>query len=271
MVIKVLVENTATSERYGAEHGLSLYIETAGKKLLFDVGASGLFFENAKKLDADIKNVDYLIISHGHYDHGGGLEKFFLENKSAQVYIHNLAFESFYSARENGEMKYIGLAKGIKNEKKIVFTSNGLIIQKGIELFSGVYQKEDVGLLNNGLLVKKNEKLVNDAFLHEQNLIIKEDGKVLLLVGCAHNGIANILNHFYNLKGYMPDYVMGGFHLSAFFEKEPGQLKKTAEYLLKTKAMFYTGHCTGRGAYNYLKRVMKNNIEYLPSGRKLFL
>lgn len=76
MLIKVLIENTAISKDFGCEHGLSLYIETGDRKILFDVGASELFLENAKKLGVDVSDVDYLVISHGHYDHGGGLRAF---------------------------------------------------------------------------------------------------------------------------------------------------------------------------------------------------
>ena len=76
MLIKTLVENTAISKDFGSEHGLSLYIETKKHKILFDVGASELFLKNAKKLDVSIADVDFLVISHGHYDHGGGLKSF---------------------------------------------------------------------------------------------------------------------------------------------------------------------------------------------------
>ena len=77
MIIKTLVENTSISKDFGNEHGLILYIETNALKILFDVGASELFLENAKKLDVNISDIDYLIISHGHYYHGGGLRMFF--------------------------------------------------------------------------------------------------------------------------------------------------------------------------------------------------
>ena len=82
MLIKTLVENSSISQDYGSEHGLSLYVETNGRKILFDVGASSLFYENAKKLNVDISNIDILVISHGHYDHGGGLTTFLDINKS---------------------------------------------------------------------------------------------------------------------------------------------------------------------------------------------
>ena len=79
MIIKTLVENTSISKDFGNEHGLSLYIETNALKILFDVGASELFLKNAEKLGVNITDVDFLVISHGHYDHGGGLKIFFKE------------------------------------------------------------------------------------------------------------------------------------------------------------------------------------------------
>ncbi|MDD2234946.1 MAG: MBL fold metallo-hydrolase [Desulfitobacteriaceae bacterium] len=88
MLIKTLVENISISKDFGNEHGLSLYIETKKHKILFDVGASELFLQNAKKLDVNITDVDILVISHGHYDHGGGLKVFLQENSAATVYLH---------------------------------------------------------------------------------------------------------------------------------------------------------------------------------------
>jgi len=107
MIIKTLVENTALSKDFGSEHGLSLYIETNGRKTLFDVGASGLFLKNAIKMNVNIPDVDYLIISHGHYDHGGGLKVFLRENTKAEVFLHRLAFEKYYALRSNTDRLYL--------------------------------------------------------------------------------------------------------------------------------------------------------------------
>ena len=121
---------------------------------------------------------------------------------------------------------------------------------------------------NRGLLTEQNRILLEDAFAHEQNLLIEEDGKTLLITGCAHNGIVNIINHFYRLKGRMPDYVIGGFHL---FSRSGGNenyetIDKIGKYLLDTKAMYYTCHCTGIGNYNRLKSIMGESINYLSTG-----
>lgn len=273
MIIKTLAENTSVSKKFNAEHGLSFYIETKDHKILFDVGASLLFLENAKKMNVDISQVDYLIISHGHYDHGGGLKDFFQENTKAEVFIHGQAFGQYYSLRPDNEMKYIGLDQDFKDNKQIVFTSDRFFITKGIQVFSKVKQVTELPKSNSSLYMKKEGEFVNDIFSHEQNLIIEEDGKILLLAGCAHNGIINIVKHFYELKGHMPDYLIGGFHLSSrTCGNEPIEnIDKIAQYLLTTKTKYYTCHCTGLEAYQELKKLMGDQIDYLSAGSEIEL
>ena len=97
MKIISLVENTSVNEEIKAEHGLSLYIEAKKHKILFDMGQTTLFLENAGKLGIDLSQVDVAILSHGHYDHGGGLEKFLEINKKAYVYVNQYAFDAYYN------------------------------------------------------------------------------------------------------------------------------------------------------------------------------
>ena len=271
MLIKTLVENTSISEDYGNEHGLSLYIETNNRKILFDIGASELFLQNAKKLDINIADVDFLIISHGHYDHGGGLKTFLQENKKSEVFLHRLAFEKYYALRPNDKLDYVGLDGKLKHNKQIIPTSDRFFISKGIQVFSNITQKESRPTSNSGLLIENNGQMMEDTFAHEQNLVIEEDGKVLLVTGCAHNGIINILEHFHDLRGRMPDYVIGGFHLSKRSVGSEGfyTIDKIAKYLMDTKAKYYTCHCTGLEPYNQLKTVMGESIDYMSTGSKI--
>jgi 7,8-dihydropterin-6-yl-methyl-4-(beta-D-ribofuranosyl)aminobenzene 5'-phosphate synthase len=272
MIIKTLVENTSLSKDFGSEHGLSLYIETNSHKILFDVGASELFLENAKKLNVDIFDVDYLIISHGHYDHGGGLRAFLRENTKAEVFLHRLAFEKYYALRLNNELEYIGLEVELKRNRQVVLISDRFFISKGIQVFSNIIQKEPLPISNNGLFMEQSGQTVQDVFAHEQNLIIEEDGKTLLVTGCAHNGIVNILEHFRELKGHMPDYVIGGFHLSSCSSgscENTEMINKISKYLMDTNAKFYTCHCTGIEPYNRLKAAMGNCIDYLSAGSEI--
>jgi len=274
MIIKVLSENTAASDEFGCEHGLSLYIETENHKILFDVGASGLFLENSKKLSVDIADVDLVVISHGHYDHGGGLKEFLRENTKAEIFIHQQAFAKHYSLRLSGNLEFIGLDEELKPNRQIIFTSDRFFISKGIQVFSNITQKEPGPISNSSLFMEQNGQIIKDIFAHEQNLIIEEAGKTLLVTGCAHNGIVNILEHFYTLKRRMPDYVIGGFHLSSgssCMKENLETVDKIGQYLLNTRAKYYTGHCTGIDPYNRLKDVMGESIDYLPAGSTVII
>lgn len=268
MIIKTLVENTSISEKLGSEHGLSLYIETNNHKILFDVGQSDLFLENAKRLHVNIGEIDHLIISHGHYDHGGGLKGFFQENIKANVFIHSLAFGKHYALRNNNEVEYIGLDESLNTNKRIIYTGDSFLINSEIYLFSNIKQRELTPKTNSGLLIEDNGQMTDDTFLYEQNLVIEEDDKTILITGCAHNGIVNIIKHFYHIKGYMPDYVIGGFHLSSqsVGDEKVETIDKISKYLMDTKAKYYTCHCTGIEPYKQLKTTMGDSIHYLKTG-----
>lgn len=272
MKIKTLVENTAISDEYGSEHGLSLYIEMSNKKILFDVGASDLFLLNARKMNVDIADIDYLIISHGHYDHGGGLNTFLDVNSKAKVFMNKNAFSQCYALRENGRFEYIGLDQSLKGNMRIVMTENSFPIDNGIVVFSNVDSVYPLPTSNKGLFVKKNGDFIKDDFAHEQNLILKEDGITLLITGCAHNGIMNILEHAKKI-GISPDYVVGGFHLSSRSggDQSIKGIKEIGNFLASTKARYYTCHCTGPDSFDILRAGIGEKINYLHSGSQVDL
>jgi len=138
MIIKTLVDNISTDENLGSEHGLSLYIETKNHRILFDTGASPLFSENAKKMDIDLSKVDLAIISHGHYDHGGGLKTFLDINSQAKIYLNKRAFGDYYSNQVDGSKKYIGLDKTLISNDRFIYLDGQFEIDEELELLSGV-------------------------------------------------------------------------------------------------------------------------------------
>lgn len=274
MIIKTLVDNTSISDLFGSEHGLSLYIETNQHKILFDTGASPLFAENAAKMNIDLSDVDLAIISHGHYDHGGGLRTFLEINQKANIYLNEMAFEKHYANKSNGEKKYIGLDGSMLPNERFIFVGKNMVIDEELALFSQVKGDKCKPSGNQDLFMEEGQSMVLDDFSHEQNLVIKENGKTVLVAGCAHTGMINILEQFRLNNACFPSYVIGGFHLynrSADTNEEPEVVQEIALYLMNTSAQFYTCHCTGMQSYQILKSIMGEQVDYLATGSQAIL
>ena len=271
MKITVLSENTSVSEALGCEHGLSLLLETKSHTVLFDTGASGLFAENAAKLGIDLGSVDIAVISHGHYDHGGGLRTFLDINEKARVYFHEGAFASHYSNRPDGVKADIGLDRSLLPNDRFVFCGDSCRIDEELELFSGVEQLRFVPSGNRDLFAKDGDEYIPDDFSHEQNLIVLSGGQAIVIASCAHNGIVSILDTYAARKRSYPDNVISGFHLynpAAKKDEDPDLVDRIGEVLKKTEASFYTCHCTGLPSYNRLKAILGNRIEYIGAGKQ---
>lgn len=269
MKIKALVENTSINAELGSEHGLSIHIETQGKTVLFDTGASSLFAENAKKMGVDLQKIDLVFLSHGHYDHAGGLPTFLEINKDAPIYLRNSAFGDYYSERDGGAYEYIGIDKHLLTSNRIVFTPEHMSLGKGLSLYSQVQGNRFFPTGNASLFKKTEEGLVRDDFTHEQNLVIEEGEVSLLVSGCSHRGIVNIVDKFFELYGHYPTHVIGGFHLYNHRTGKPESretLEKISEALLATGAMYHTCHCTGEANYEMLRTLMGEKIAYLSGG-----
>lgn len=268
MKIKVLAEDTSSSPTYRSEHGLSFYIETKNNKILFDTGASDLFLENAKKLGVNIDEIDLAVISHGHYDHGGGLQAFLEENSKAKIYIHEKAFENHYS-KKMGRIVNIGLDKNLLKGDQIILTGDIFPINNDLLLFSRVIGNEFLSSCNSSLCTAKGDSIVQDEFEHEQSLLIKDGDHFVLIAGCAHRGIVNILKSSVFLTCTPPCCIIGGFHLYNYGEgvsEESGKVIQIAEFLKETGSMYYTGHCTGIESFKILKGFLGDQIQYLSTG-----
>jgi len=274
MIIRTLVDNTSISEEFNSEHGLCLYIETKKHKLLFDLGASPLFIENAKKLNVDLSEIDLVVISHGHYDHGGGLKAFLNVNSRAKIYLNQKAFHKYYSKRPNGDKVYIGLDGGLLPTDRFIFVRDHLIIDDELQLFSNIKGKKLTAHGNQNLLMELTTSMVQDDFSHEQNLIINEGCTTLLVSGCAHNGIVNIIDHFTTEMNGLLSHVIGGFHLSngsANKCEDLSLISQIGEYLKNTDLNYYTCHCTGIEPYKKLKEILGGKIHYLATGSQLII
>ena len=289
MRVTVLAENTAANENLESEHGLSILVQMKRAVILFDTGCGEMFIQNAKKLDVDLAKVTHLILSHGHYDHSGGIEALFRVNEKAKVYLREEAFSKLYAIRTGGEAEdsgiswgfsdnnprteYIGIPQGLKGNPRLVFARDRLEIAEGVTLFSDIRLSEPIPDTNRYLMIQEGDELLPDAFIHEQYAEIIEDGKTLLLTGCSHHGIVNILKDHWEKTGRLPDVVIGGFHLHSHTHgrADDAVLKSVAEHLAKTCAKYYTCHCTGLPAYEELKRQLGDQIDYISGGQAVTL
>lgn len=261
MKIWTLVENTSINENIKNEHGLSFYIETKNHKILFDFGQSDIFVENAEQMGIDLSCVDIAILSHGHYDHGGGIKKFLQINSNAKIYANKNVFNLHY----NGCEKYIGLDLSLKDNERFIFVDDELIIDEELSLYSCNKNDKFIPINPYGLKVCENNNFVDEDFIHEQYLLIEENNsnkKKILISGCSHKGIMNIQ------KWFNPDVLIGGFHFMKLSvgTKDVEELKTYSKILSDTRTNFYTCHCTGVEQYNYLKNYMTNKLNYLSSG-----
>ena len=267
-----LVENTEGSSGCGVEHGLCFYIETEKHKLLMDTGQTDLLIGNAERLGIDLTLVDTVVLSHGHYDHGGGIMPFAQINPTAKIYVPAAAFGEYYSVNKAGEPHYIGLAEEIKELPQVVKVTaeDGIFqIDDELSLFSGIGNEHPIPSANRRLKKKADGELVQDDFAHEQCLVIKEGVKSILLSGCAHHGILNILDRYIALYGKEPDIVISGFHMmrkNGYSDEDINMIIDTALALRQYKTVFYTGHCTGVEPYNAMKKLMGSQLHYVHSG-----
>jgi len=272
MIITSLIDDLSANG-LPTEHGLCLHIQLRdGLQVLFDMGQSELFWQNAQRMGLDLKEINVAIVSHGHYDHGGGLVSFLEGNDQATVYVHKDAFLPHYSLREDG-LTYIGLDPKLSNHPRLVMCDSPLSIQDHLRLFSDV-QGSCCYPPGNRLLFGSTSH-VNDTFCHEQNLIIEEGGLSVLIAGCAHRGIVNILRRSTEMIGHAPTYVLAGMHLlkSGLNPADEATFIRqlAAELMHYSHTQFYTMHCTGKAYYDKLRSIMGTQITYLSGGDQIVL
>lgn len=278
MKIAVLIENNSVSQELNKEHGLSLYLETANRKIVFDTGASGNFVENAAKMAINLQEVDTLIISHAHKDHSGGLLRFLELNTKASVFISSQVYKEYYAKLFFIE-KEISAPVDIINryKERIIFVDEFTELGDELFIFTKFIKKYPLLKGNKSLFVKQNQQLMYDDFNHEIALVIREQNKIVLISGCSHNGIENMIETVMATFSSTPiQVVIGGFHLLDFPQsiwiESKEAIRQIGNRLLEYKIdKIYTCHCTGKRAFFILKEVMGATMECFHTGMEIEL
>lgn len=269
MRLVTVIEDTCGNPDCAFEHGLCIYAETENHKLLFDTGATAAFADNAEKLNICLEEVDTVILSHGHYDHGGGILTFCGRNSRAQIYMQRKAAGAYY----NGE-RYIGIDKGILELPGVRLLEGDFRIDGELRLFTNIQGRRLWPQGNRTLSCLINGEKMQDDFSHEQCLVLSQVGKEILLSGCAHNGILNVLEQYENLYHRMPDVVISGFHMmkkNGYEPEDVADIEETARELQKLDTLFYTGHCTGQYAFDVMHGILGDQLRQLHSGEEIYI
>jgi 7,8-dihydropterin-6-yl-methyl-4-(beta-D-ribofuranosyl)aminobenzene 5'-phosphate synthase len=242
-----------------------------------DLGPSGETLANAEKLGVDLSVVDTVILSHGHYDHSGGILPFTEVNGTAAIYMQKSAVQDYYA--DDGEAaaeryRYIGIDKEIPDLPQVRFVDGDIHIDDELELFTIPCRSHELPSTNRRLLVRMDSGFLRDDFRHEHFLVIHTEGKSVLMSGCAHNGILSILDEYTDRFGQAPDLVVSGFHLMKkveYADSEIAEICHIAEELKKYPTRFITCHCTGTAAFDIMKGIMGDSLEYVHCGEEISL
>lgn len=280
MKITTLLENHASCNGDGlvAEHGLSLLIEQDGKQILFDTGASDAFASNASKLDVDLGRVDAAVLSHHHYDHGGGLKAFFTANKQAPVYLqHPPEGEPYFCALKLIK-RPIGFPEALLDcyPERFEFLDDFTEILPGVFIFTKITRRYDTPRGNRHIYLKQGQDFVHDSFSHELIMALRVEDGLVIFTGCSHSGVLNMVqtvrDHF---PGEHIKAVIGGFHLVgiplfntlADSKKSVTDLGRALQKLPVDR--YWTGHCTGDRAFSLLKGVLGDRLEGMNTGARI--
>ena len=272
MRIMNLVENEPGCSGCEAAHGLSFYVETQNHKMLFDSSPSEVVIRNAQKLGVDLTAVDTVILSHGHYDHSGGILPFVELNPRAKIYMqHNAGGEYYAFDGEDKGFRYIGIDKKILSLSEVQFLKGDTKLDDELQVFTVDQRVYPLPSTNKRLRELRDGQYVQDKFHHEQNLLLTACEKKILFCGCTHNGILNVMETLERKFGptSLPDLVIGGFHLmkrTEFSEADTAEVTEIANRLKNYKAHFATCHCTGLPVFNQMKEIMGDQLSYVRSG-----
>lgn len=280
MKITTLIENHAACSGEGlvAEHGLSLHIDHGGKQILFDTGASGSFAANALKLGIDLGQVDAAVLSHHHYDHGGGLAAFFSANQHAPVYLkHSPQGEPHFRAL-SVVTRPIGLPVSLLDDfaERFVFLDTFTEILPDVFIFTEIPRTFDTPGGNRHIYLKQGKRYVHDSFSHELMMALRQKDGLVVLTACSHSGVLNMIQAVRNrLPEEQIKAVIGGFHLLGIpllntMADSKATVIELAHALQKLPVQrYWTGHCTGDRAFALLQGVLGDRLTALSTGARV--
>jgi 7,8-dihydropterin-6-yl-methyl-4-(beta-D-ribofuranosyl)aminobenzene 5'-phosphate synthase len=240
--ITTLSDNCARMGDYFAEWGLSLLLEFEGTKILLDTGSGHSTLHNAEIAGIDLRQVDKIVLSHGHADHTGGLREVLRHiGREIEVIAHPDIWQSKYHRRKDDPEKFIGIPFQRQELESLGARFN--LVTSPLQICANIWTSGEVPMLtpyestDSGLFVKERESVCPDQVLDDMALFVLSGEGLTVILGCAHRGMINALQHAQKVTGVQKiNAVIGGSHLigapeerlwqtiSALKELEVGQL-----------------------------------------------
>ena len=252
--ITTLVENRP-GHHHGLrnEHGLSFYVEKNGTKFLFDTGQSDAFLHNASQMGLDLSTLDFVLLSHGHYDHSGGFRHLAERAHVPHLFVGPGFFDEKY-AHEEGSYEYLGnnFNESYLQNKGLAWT---VVSEDIMELASGVFvlanfPKDPETPPNPRFVVRRNGLFQVDPFTDEILIVLETPDGLLVILGCSHPGVRGMLEAVKQRLKRPISALLGGTH---FVETKGRTLESSLNYLrsLEIKVLGLS-HCTGKEALGHL-------------------
>jgi 7,8-dihydropterin-6-yl-methyl-4-(beta-D-ribofuranosyl)aminobenzene 5'-phosphate synthase len=255
--ITVVVENTSPDGSLLAQHGLAVWIELGGRRVLFDTGQAGALVGNAYRLSVPLRQLDALVLSHGHYDHTGGVAEVLRPARPTPIYAHPAALEPKFARNRDGSAREIGIPydslRMIRNQRKFFVKTDkparsidGLTVTGPIPRTTDF---EDTG----GPFFADPRCRVPDPLTDDQAVFFEALEGTVVILGCAHAGVINTLRHIRQLTGERPIHaVLGGMHL---VQASKDRIERTIDELRRLDVgRIGPAHCTGEKATAALRR-----------------
>lgn len=252
------------------EHGISVYVRTDRASLLFDTGQSDAFLHNAHLFRVDLHQVDKVVVSHGHYDHSNGVE--------ALVHSGHSRFELFVGAGFfDPKYKLIGVTRTYLGPSfdRVWLKEHGVSLQvidaSPMEIAPEMWLVRGFERPNPGetdrpdFIVERDGQVEVDDFRDEIALVVRDSGALVVVVGCSHPGIVNMLSTVQKHFSEPIKVVLGGFHL---LHSDAPRIDRVADYLNSLEPdLVGACHCTGSGAFKTLKEKVPGYFDNVPGSQ----